>query len=99
MRVQQNQHDIEEIKIIISGNVQGVGFRATVKNYAEKLGIKGTARNDFDGTVEIYAQGNPEQLNAFLRMIKEKPGLGRVQSADVIKRNLENYFVDFKIVY
>lgn len=47
----------------VSGRVQGVGFRWFVQKKASELGIKGWARNEDDGRVQVYAVGTPEQLD------------------------------------
>lgn len=61
-----------ELHAVITGRVQGVGFRATVRSLARGLGITGSAENLPDGTVEIYAQGSQEQLEQFLSSIKTR---------------------------
>ena len=49
-------------RYVVSGLVQGVGFRWTAQRVARSLGITGTVRNLPDGTVEIKAHGGPEAL-------------------------------------
>jgi acylphosphatase len=58
-------------RYLISGVVQGVGFRLFSQHAANKLRIIGYVRNRFDGRVEVLATGTPEQL-ADLRGILEK---------------------------
>ena len=48
---------------LVSGRVQGVGFRFFVQHKATTLGITGWARNLDDGRVEVYAVGEPERLD------------------------------------
>lgn len=54
------------IKLIVSGNVQGVGFREYIKKNAEHLGLQGTVQNVTDGTVVIYVSGQDEQLEELI---------------------------------
>jgi len=61
-----------EMKAIISGNVQGVGFRATVKYHADRLKLEGYTKNLPDGSVEICAQGDKQSLEALLEALKEE---------------------------
>lgn len=75
--------DIVEMLAIVSGTVQGVGFRYTVLMHTQPLGIKGTVRNLADGTVEIRAQGSRVALDRLLSLINEEPGAGSVDSISV----------------
>jgi acylphosphatase len=61
----------ETRRYLVSGLVQGVGFRLFTQRAAEKLQISGYVRNLFDGRVEVLANGTPEQL-ARLRAVLEK---------------------------
>lgn len=53
------------------GRVQGVGFRYRAKYVASQLGITGWVRNEWDGTVEMEAQGSKEQIQQMLRLINQ----------------------------
>ena len=52
-------------RLLVFGNVQGVGFRAYVKQIARNMRINGFARNLDDGSVEIYAQAAKQEINSF----------------------------------
>ena len=52
------------------GRVQGVNFRYTSSNYAEKFGLTGWVRNDYDGSVEMEVQGTPELINQLFNYMK-----------------------------
>jgi acylphosphatase len=54
-----------------SGRVQGVGFRATVRQLACGYDVSGIVRNLPDGRVELVAEGEEKELNAFLQGIAE----------------------------
>ena len=58
-------------KYKISGRVQGVGYRFFAERVANQLGITGTVKNCWDGTVEVYAIGNEVSLEAFKRHLTE----------------------------
>ena len=66
---------MEETRIrehyVFYGRVQGVGFRYRAKYVANGLRITGWVRNDWDGTVEMEAQGTLEQLNQMLKLINQ----------------------------
>lgn len=57
----------------IEGHVQGVGFRYFVRESAAGFPITGWVRNCHDGSVELVAEGDREDLEKFLSMIKEGP--------------------------
>ena len=57
-------------RIIVRGNVQGVGYRVLVKRIAQNLGINGIVRNLKDGSVEIYCEASNTVLAKFLKLLK-----------------------------
>ncbi len=59
----------KKLHVTFSGQVQGIGFRASVQNWAEGLGLAGWVRNNSDGTVEIEAEGEENILQSFLTQI------------------------------
>jgi len=61
------------VHIVVKGYVHGIGFRFYTIRYADKLNINGTVRNRYDGSVEIYAEGNEEDINEFIEVIKIGP--------------------------
>lgn len=54
---------------IFRGNVQGVGFRYTAKYAARAYGMTGWVRNNYDGSVEMELQGEPELFTKVLQEI------------------------------
>jgi acylphosphatase len=63
---------------LISGRVQGVGYRYFAQACAERLGIRGFARNLFNGDVEVHAEGEDEALNTFKRELQRGPRMSHV---------------------
>ncbi|HEU0065403.1 MAG TPA: acylphosphatase [Flavisolibacter sp.] len=61
------------IHIRLSGKVQGVFFRASAKETADKLKISGWVKNTSDGDVEILAEGTSESIQKFIQWCKEGP--------------------------
>jgi acylphosphatase len=59
------------LQVFYSGNVQGVGFRYTVKTLAAGFEVTGTVRNLADGRVELIAEGSPDELGAFQQAVRE----------------------------
>jgi acylphosphatase len=53
-------------RVIYEGRVQGVGFRYTARQLADRFAVQGFVRNLPDGTVELVAEGEVEEVNRFL---------------------------------
>ena len=65
----------ESRRLVVCGFVQGVGYRAFVKQAAYRFRIKGTVQNLRDGSVEIYARAEPEALVRFKEFLMlQSPG-------------------------
>jgi len=79
------------------GNVQGVGFRYTVKSTAAGFEVTGTVRNLTDGRVELIAEGLKDELNAFRTAIRES-GLDHfIRNEDVQWSDARDEFRGFEI--
>lgn len=74
---------MKHISITVQGKVQGVFFRASTKEKADELGIKGAVHNNLDGSVSISAEGEEETLKQFADWCKEGPTRARVDYFDV----------------
>ena len=85
------------VHVIISGRVQGVWFRASTKQIAKKLGLKGWVRNTTDGCVEAVFEGEEHLINKMIDWCHQGPPLSKVKNVKV--KNLEptNEFDDFSI--
>ena len=70
------------VRWVVTGRVQGVGFRWFVKRRAERLGIRGRVTNLPDGRVEILALGTSDSLAAFETAVRDGPRLAHVESVD-----------------
>lgn len=71
---------IEARRLLVSGRVQGVGFRAFVAEAAGRLGLAGWVRNLADGRVEVLAEGTPGALDALAAACARGPLLARVDA-------------------
>ena len=91
--------DEKRVKIQVFGIVQGVFFRANTRDYARKLGIKGTVRNLHDGSVEIIAEGREDKLNEMIAFAKNGPPSAKVYNIDVEWENAKGNFSSFRIIF
>ena len=85
------------VHVLISGRVQGVWFRASTKQKAEKLRLKGWVRNTDDGYVEAFFQGDEKQVNEMINWCHQGPPLAKVEKVDVTKKQSVDMFKDFSI--
>ncbi len=79
----------KRVRLLISGRVQGVYFRAYAQDEARGLGLRGWVRNLPDGRVEAVAQGDPAQLKAFEAWCRRGPSHARVQDVVVVEEDVE----------
>ena len=86
------------VKILISGEVQGVGMRYTGKKKAEELGLTGYIRNLQDGRVEIALKAEPEKIDKFIDWLK-KNSPGRVEKIKQTDFQADRPFPGFEIIY
>ena len=77
----------------ISGRVQGVGFRYSMVEEAERLGVTGWVRNRRDGTVEAVVDGTPDAVEAMLAWARNGPRGARVTEVQVseIQESFEQF--------
>lgn len=66
-------------RFIVTGRVQGVFFRASTRERAMALGLRGSAVNRADGSVEVRVAGAPEALDALARWLGHGPAHARVE--------------------
>lgn len=89
---------LQAIHLIVSGRVQGVGFRSWAAREAGRLGITGLVRNLPDSTVEVIAEGTPDLLDRFYSSLESGNGYSRT---DHIQKNRFPYkgYTRFLITY
>ena len=84
---------------LVSGRVQGVGFRWFVRQRAMALGLVGWAKNLPDGRVQVVARGASEALARLERALREGPGFSRVdnvEKADIPHEDVDLNFFDIR---
>jgi acylphosphatase len=73
---------VSAARFIVSGRVQGVFFRASTREQAQRLGLSGHAKNLDDGSVEVVAAGDPEAIEALADWLRQGPPLARVDTVE-----------------
>lgn len=85
------------IHLLIKGKVQGVFFRATARDVADEIGVKGWVRNTEEGDVEAMASGSEEQLQKFIQWCKTGPSQAMVTNV-IVTNEKEEHFKNFQVV-
>lgn len=74
---------MKRVRVVVSGEVQGVGYRYTMRMIARDVGVTGWVRNRRDGSVEAEIEGSDAQVDEVLAWMAEGPPGSQVQSARV----------------
>lgn len=90
---------MKRVHIIISGDVQGVGFRGWVVGQAKELSITGWVKNRKDGAVEVVAEGQKNDLEELVKRCQHGPEVAWVEKVDVQWQEGKEEFVNFDVVY
>ena len=88
----------KRISLVITGKVQGVGYRHSVKLKAESLGIRGYVRNQLDGSVLVTPQGETTAVEIFLKWCYKGPPAAFVIGIEKTPESIED-FSEFSILY
>lgn len=84
------------LRIIVTGSVHGVFFRATTKEQSDALGITGWIRNTEDNAVEIHAEGSPEALEQLQLWCRKGPPAAQVENVTTTDVP-EEHFTSFEV--
>ena len=76
---------MRRLRVIVTGSVQGVGFRWSTRKVADKYGLAGWVRNRNDGAVEAELEGSPEAVESTIAWLHNGPPSASVSSVDVIE--------------
>lgn len=85
------------VRILVTGLVQGVFFRAQTKDKADELGLKGWVRNNHDGSVEIVAEGPDDRLKALEEWCWKGPPKATVTNVVVTPETPQTTFTQFEL--
>ncbi len=88
-----------EVHCIVSGKVQGVGFRDFVAKKARALWCNGFVENKGPGAMVVVAQGEEGKLQRLIEHLHKGPFLARVRDVEIEWREPQTTFSDFSIHY
>ncbi len=87
-----------EIHCLVTGKVQGVGYRDFVDSYAKDHGLVGWVKNTENGGVEVVIQATPDALKECIEILNEGSILARVESLAIDWRTPKKLFDSFKVI-
>jgi len=90
---------MKRMHVFYSGRVQGVGFRITAEEVAQRLGIVGWIKNLRDGRVEVVAEAGEGTLQEFLDEIRTGPMKNFITQVELSWSNATETFDEFEIRY
>lgn len=88
---------MQRLHVRLRGRVQGVYYRASTQEVAERLGLCGWVRNCPDGSVELVAEGPVEQLEQLLDWCRRGPPAARVDACEWTVSSASGEFQDFGV--
>ena len=87
----------KSVRLTISGSLQPVFFNAFIRENAEKLGVKGFMRKLEDGRVEIFIEGDTDQVDQMVPICERGPSHSMVRKMEIKEERFQD-FKDFKVL-
>lgn len=88
----------KSVRLYIQGIVQGVFFRSFIKENAERYDVKGFIRNLEDGRIEIFLEGNSDNVNKMIELSKKGPKHSQIKEVETKPEKFQD-FKSFKILH
>jgi len=88
---------VKRLRVTVTGNVQGVGYRYFVLERAQSLSVHGWVRNLFDGRVEAELEGESGSVNMLLDAMREGPTFAHVEQVQTFPLGGGTQYNDFRI--
>ena len=88
----------KSVRLYIEGTIQGVFFRSFIKENAERYDVKGFVRNLDDGRVEVFLEGDSENVNKMIELAKKGPKHSQIKNIEVKLEKFQD-FKTFKVLH
>ena len=88
----------KSVRLYIKGTVQSVFYRNFVKENAERHNVKGFVRNLEDSRVEVFLEGNAEDVNKLIELCKQGPKHSMIRDVEIKPEKFQD-LNNFKILY
>ena len=86
------------VRLYIKGTVQGIFFRQFIQDNAEKNNVRGFVRNLEDGRVEVFMEGNNEDVDKMIELCKIGPKHSEIENVEIKEEKFQD-FKEFKILH
>ena len=90
---------IQQLHAIVSGRVRGVNFRYYTEHKANNLNLTGWVRKLPDGTVEVLAEGQRDELESLLEYLHKGSPAAQVETVDAEWKDATGTYADFRTTY
>ncbi len=87
-----------QVHAVISGQVQGVWYRASTKEKAEELGLTGWVKNIAHGNVEAVFEGEESSVNEMIGWCRKGPPLALVTDVKITRKQFGGKFIGFAVL-
>ena len=88
----------KSVRLYIDGTVQGVFFRQFIKENAERYNVKGFVRNLEDGRIEVFLEGNIDEVKKMMEICQKGPRHSIIKKVDIKPERFQD-FKTFKILH
>ncbi|MEK6906886.1 MAG: acylphosphatase [Nanoarchaeota archaeon] len=88
----------KSVRVYITGTVQGIFFRGFIKENAEKHDVRGFVRNLEDGRVEVFLEGNPENVDSMIEICKKGPKHAMIRDVEIKQEKFQD-LKGFKVLH
>ena len=88
----------KSVRLYITGVVQGIFYRSFIKENAERHNVKGFVRNLEDGRVEVFIEGDVDNVNKMIEIAKKGPRHSQIKKVDIKPERFQE-FKSFKILH
>lgn len=88
----------KSVRLYINGTVQGVFFRGLVKENAERYNVKGFVRNLEDGRIEVFLEGQIDDVNKMIELCKKGPKHSIIKKVEIKPERFQDFRV-FKVLH
>ncbi len=86
------------VRLYIKGTVQGVFFRQFIKENAERQDVRGFVRNLEDGRIEVFIEGNVENVDKMVELCKKGPKHSQIRNVEMKPEKFQG-FREFKVLH